>query len=305
MTPCIFKLKEKIKIMSAKKRGLGRGLDVLLGGAKLETSTDRLRMLSVEQLTASIFQPRKDMDPVRLQELADSISAQGVVQPVVAREVDGSSYEIIAGERRWRAAKLAGLAEMPVIVRKVSDQAALAIALIENIQREDLNAMEEAEALKRLLDEYRMTHQQLADSVGKSRVTISNLLRLNDLSSDVKTLLLSGHIEMGHARALLSLTPDQQVHAANQIVEQGLTVRATEALVQDLREGKGNKIEGVAKFKRRDPDVERLQEDLSARLGAPVTISCGEKGSGRLVIKYSSLDELENVLDRLRKGIEH
>lgn len=291
--------------MSAKKRGLGRGLDALLGGAKLETSTDRLRMLSVEQLTASIFQPRKDMDSVRLQELADSISAQGVVQPVVAREVDGTIYEIIAGERRWRAAKLAGLTEMPVIVRKVSDQAALAIALIENIQREDLNAMEEAEALKRLLDEYRMTHQQLADSVGKSRVTITNLLRLNDLSPDVKTLLLSGRIEMGHARALLSLAHGQQVQAADQVAKQGLTVRATEALVQELLEGKGSKIEGVSKFKRTDPDVERLQEDLSARLGAPVKISYGEKGAGRLVIKYSSLDELESVLDRLRKGIEH
>lgn len=223
--------------MTVKKRGLGRGLDTLLGSARLEGLAERLRMIALERLAPSAFQPRKEIDPGRLQELADSISAQGVVQPIVAREVEGGRFEIIAGERRWRAAQMAGLTEIPVIVRKVSDQAALAIALIENIQREDLNAMEEAEALKRLLDEYRMTHQQLADAVGKSRATITNLLRLNELHPEVKTLLMSGVIEMGHARALLGLELTQQHATARRIVERQLTVRATETLVQTLREG--------------------------------------------------------------------
>ena len=223
--------------MSAKKRGLGRGLDALLGGAKLEAgSSERLRLVGLDRLSPSAFQPRKDIDPVKLQELADSISAQGIVQPVVVREVEAERFEIIAGERRWRAARLAGLAEVPVVVRKVSDQAALAIALIENIQRENLNALEEAEALKRLLDEYRMTHQQLADAVGKSRVAVTNLLRLNDLQADVKALLAGGRIDMGHARALLGLPEVQQFQAARQIVEGELNVRAAEALVQAMKE---------------------------------------------------------------------
>ena len=196
----------------AKKRGLGRGLDALLGGARLEGVPERLRMLPVNRLAPSAFQPRKDIDSGKLQELADSISAQGIVQPIVVRELgEGERFEIIAGERRWRAAQLAGLSELPVLVRRVSDQSALAIALIENIQREDLNALEEAEALKRLLDEYHLTHQQLADAVGKSRVTVTNLLRLNELQPEVKRLLASGHIEMGHARTLLGLDGVLQV----------------------------------------------------------------------------------------------
>lgn len=287
----------------AKKRGLGRGLDALLGGAKLEGAAERLRMLSVDRLAPGAFQPRKEIDPGKLQELADSISAQGVVQPVVARELAEDRFEIIAGERRWRAAQLAGLAEIPVIVRKVSDQAALAIALIENIQREDLNAMEEAEALKRLLDEYRMTHQQLADAVGKSRASITNLLRLNDLHPEVKACLASGVIEMGHARALLGLELDQQFSVACRIAEHQLTVRAAEALVQVLREGGGGPPAPRQPFK--DPDIRRLEDVISAEIGAQVVIRHGKKGAGQIVIKYGSLDELDGVLVRFRKDLEH
>jgi ParB family transcriptional regulator, chromosome partitioning protein len=288
--------------MTVKKRGLGRGLDTLLGSARLEGLAERLRMIALERLAPSAFQPRKEIDPGRLQELADSISAQGVVQPIVAREVEGGRFEIIAGERRWRAAQMAGLTEIPVIVRKVSDQAALAIALIENIQREDLNAMEEAEALKRLLDEYRMTHQQLADAVGKSRATITNLLRLNELHPEVKTLLMSGAIEMGHARALLGLELTQQHATARRIVERQLTVRATETLVQALREGVITA--DPVRFPVHDPDIRRLEDDMSSQIGARVVIRHGKKGSGQIIIKYSSLDELDGVLGHFRKDIE-
>ncbi len=285
-----------------KKRGLGRGLDALLGGAKLESATDRLRVISIERLKPGAFQPRKEIDSVKLQELADSISAQGVVQPVVAREVSVDQFEIIAGERSWRAAQLAGLGEIPVIVRKVSDQAAVAIALIENIQREDLNAMEEAEALKRLLDDYRMTHQQLADAVGKSRATVTNLLRLNELHPEVKGLLALGRIEMGHARALLGLAIDAQVSAALRVIDRGLTVRATESLVQELREGKSVQKSSVSLSK--DPDIRRLEGDISERIGAPVIIRHGNRGAGQVIIKYSSLDELDGVLARFQKDFD-
>lgn len=284
---------------NAKKRGLGRGLDALLGGAKLEAveGRERLRTLLVEKMRPSSYQPRKDFDPVRLQELADSISAQGVVQPIVVRELADDQYEIIAGERRWRAAQLAGLAELPVVVRKVSDQAALAIALIENIQREDLNALEEAEALKRLIDEYQMTHQQLADAVGKSRVTVTNLLRLNELEPEIKTLLAKGILEMGHARALLGLEGALQVEAAHKITARQLTVRAVEALVQEIREASAR---NVPKSAPRDPDIRRLEDDISSRLGAPVAIRHGSKGAGQVVIKYSSLEELDGLLNHFQ-----
>ena len=285
-----------------KKRGLGRGLDALLGGAKLEVSADRLRVVPIERLAPGVFQPRKEIDSGKLQELADSISAQGVVQPVVAREIAVDRFEIIAGERRWRAAQLAGLGEIPVIIRKVSDQAALAIALIENIQREDLNAMEEAEALKRLLDEYRMTHQQLADAVGKSRATVSNLLRLNELHPEVKILLASGRIEMGHARALLGLVQEAQEATAMRVVERELTVRATEALVQSLRQG--GALRPASAEAAKDPDIRRLENDMSERLGAPVVIRHGSKGSGQVVIRYGSLDELDGVLARFQKDFD-
>jgi ParB family transcriptional regulator, chromosome partitioning protein len=288
---------------AVKKRGLGRGLDALLGGARLEGGVERLRMIPLEKLAPSIFQPRKEIDPGKLQELADSISAQGVVQPVVAREIEaGERFEIIAGERRWRAAQLAGLSELPVIVRKVTDQAALAIALIENIQRENLNAMEEAEALKRLLDEYRMTHQQLADAVGKSRATITNLLRLNELQIEVKDLLASGVIEMGHARALLGLDGALQASAAQRVVDRQLTVRATEALVQAFREGLVKPL--ATRPEGKDPDIRRLEDDMSSEIGAPVMIRHGKKGAGQIIIKYASLDELDGVLGRFRKDFE-
>ena len=261
---------------------------------------ERLKSVPVTRLSPGPFQPRKDMDPERLRELADSISAQGLVQPVTVREA-GDGFEIIAGERRWRAAQLAGITEIPVIVRKVSDQAAMAIALIENIQREDLNAMEEAEALKRLLDEYRMTHQQLADAVGKSRAAVSNLLRLNELVPEVKGYLSSGQIEMGHARALLGISSDGQSQLARQIVERELTVRQVEAMVQDLR---GGRIRGADKpvSSAKHPDIKRLEADISEELGAMVTIDHGAKGNGKIVIRYSSLDELDGVLGHIRKG---
>mgnify|MGYP006283191089 CR=1 FL=1 len=293
--------------MAVKKRGLGRGLDALLGnagpdaGGSLQVSAgERLKTVPITQLAPGPFQPRKDMDPDRLRELADSISAQGLVQPVTVREV-GDGFEIIAGERRWRAAQLAGLRDIPVIVRKVSDQSAMAIALIENIQREDLNAMEEAEALRRLLDEYRMTHQQLADAVGKSRATVSNLLRLNELAPEVKVYLVSGQIEMGHARALLGVPPEGQAALARQIVERGLTVRQVEAMVQDLR---GGRVSSTAKVPAasKPADIRRLESDISAELGALVTIDHSAKGSGKIVIRYASLDELDGVLGHIRKG---
>ena len=277
----------------------------MLGGAKLETSAaERMRVVPVEWLSPSPFQPRKDIDPAGLRELADSISAQGIVQPVVVREAaEEGRFEIIAGERRWRAAQMAGLGEMPVIVRKVSDQSALAIALIENIQREDLNAMEEAEALKRLLEEYRMTHQQLADAVGKSRAAVTNLLRLNDLSDEVKGLLSSGQIEMGHARALLGLDQVPQVEVARRIVERQMTVRAAEALVQTLKSSPAP-LAGSRAVAARDPDIRRLEDDISSRLGAAVLIRQGRKGAGQIIIRYSSLDELDGVLGHLRKDSE-
>lgn len=282
--------------MNAKKRGLGRGLDALLGGVKLDAAPEKLKTVSVAQLHPSRFQPRKDIDPARLRELADSISAQGIVQPVIVRSgSQPGQYEIIAGERRWRAAQLAGLHELPVIVREVADQAALAIALIENIQREDLNPLEEAEALKRLLDEFGMTHQQLADAVGKSRATVTNLLRLNELHPEPKQLLLSNAIEMGHARALLGLEAELQAEIARKVAARKLTVRATELLVQKLREG-GTPSGRSAK----DPDIRRLEENLSTRIGTPVLIRHGKKGAGQLIIRYDSLDQLEGVLERLR-----
>lgn len=290
--------------MTVKKRGLGRGLDALLGQVSGEVATqgagDRLRTVAVSLLAPGPFQPRKEMDPAKLRELADSISAQGVVQPVMVREVS-QGFEIVAGERRWRAAQLAGLQEIPVIVRRISDQAAMAIALIENIQREDLNAMEEAEALRRLLEEYRMTHQQLADAVGKSRATVSNLLRLNDLDEEVKCLLGGGQIEMGHARALLGLSKENQARVARQIQDRELTVRQVEALVQTLRSGRVEAAPGAQK-EEKDPDLLRLEDNLSLKLGAAVTIRHGAKGGGRLVIRYGSLDELDGVLERLGGG---
>lgn len=279
--------------MSIKKRGLGRGLEALLGSSEPVVVEEKLRTLPVESLRAGPYQPRKDFDPARLQELADSISAQGVVQPIVARPTGTFDYEIIAGERRWRAAQLAGLHEVPVLIRDVTDQAAMAISLIENIQREDLNPLEEAEALRRLVEEFSMTHQQIGDAVGKSRATITNLLRLNELNPAVKELLLKGQIEMGHARALLAVPKEGQDEVAREVAKRQLTVRATESLIRRLQQGSS------ALVKRSDPDVVQLSNRLAETFGAKVEIRHSRRGAGKLVISYANLDHLQGIIDRL------
>lgn len=278
------------------KRGLGRGLDALLGDvAVAKEASNPSHTLPIEHLQRGKFQPRKDMNPEKLQELADSIKAQGIIQPIVVRKLGQNKYEIVAGERRWRAAQLAGLQQVPVVVKDIDDRATMAIALIENIQRQDLNPLEEAEALKRLLDEFTMTHQQIADAVGKSRVTVTNLLRLMDLQPEVKKLLISGQLEMGHARALLSLDAAKQVAAAQKIAREGLTVRAAEKLVKDAQtEAKPQKTKTV------DYDTIRLQNQLTAKLGAKVVIEHKDNGTGKLVIAYASLEELDGILEQIR-----
>jgi len=285
--------------MVVKKRGLNRGLDALLGNISADQEQSKeeqqLQALPIEYMQRGKYQPRKDINPEKLQELADSIKAQGIIQPVVVRKIALEKYEIIAGERRWRAAQLAGLQQVPVVIKEIDDRTAMAIALIENIQREDLNPLEEAEALRRLLEEFEMTHQQVADAVGKSRATVTNLLRLIDLHPEVKKLLINGQLEMGHARALLSLDGPKQVAAANKIVKEGLTVRAAERLVRDTQaEPK------IAKAKIIDKDTLRLQEDLTAKLGAKVLIDHKENGAGKLVIAYSSLEELDGIIEQIK-----
>lgn len=287
--------------MAVKKRGLGRGLDALLGQASVNTDDSdssqdqQLRDLPVDLIQRGKYQPRRDMDPQALEELANSIKVQGVMQPIVVRPIGADRYEIIAGERRWRATQQAGLDSIPAVIREVPDEAAIAMALIENIQREDLNPIEEAIALQRLQQEFELTQQQVADAVGKSRVTITNLLRLMSLADDVKLLLERGDIEMGHARALLGLPTEQQTDAARQVVAKGLTVRQTEALV---RQWLNPRPETTST--RSNPDIERLQQDLAERLGAQVQIQHGAKGKGKLVISYSSLDELDGVLMHIK-----
>jgi ParB family chromosome partitioning protein len=284
--------------MSTKKPRLGRGLDALLGGAlgSAAEAKEELRQLPVDLLARGKYQPRSHMNAEALQELADSIKAQGVVQPIVVRQLPGGSYEIVAGERRWRAAQMAGLDTIPAVVRSIPDEAAIAIALIENIQREDLNPVEEAVALQRLIDEFGMTHQQSAESVGRSRAAVTNLLRLLTLNDDVRQMLEQGKMDMGHARALLALSGHAQSQAARQVVERGLSVRETENLVR-------RQLERPAPAKRRaglDPDVRALQDKLSDKLGARVHIAHTPKGKGRVTIDYNSLDELEGILSRIR-----
>ena len=276
-----------------RKRGLGRGLDALLGGVAMAgppTPGESLAQLPVEQLRRGRYQPRLRMDPEALAELAESIRTQGVVQPIVVRPWEGD-YEIIAGERRWRAAQMAGLREVPCLVRQVPDQAAMAIALIENNQREDLNTMEEAGALARLQREFSLTHEQIAATVGRSRVAVTNLLRLNELEPPVKTLLEQGSLEMGHGRALLGLKGGEQCEAAALVVRRGLTVRQTEALVRRMQQPTGPD-------KTPDPDLARLEQDLSERLGTPVAIQ-DRGGKGAVRIEYHSLDQLDGLLARL------
>lgn len=282
--------------MALKKRGLGRGLEALLGDI---TPTNQAKahsqqILPIEFLQRGKFQPRKDMNPETLGELADSIKAQGIIQPIIVRLIADNKYEIIAGERRWRAAQLVALQEVPVVIKECDDRVAVAVALIENIQREDLNALEESEALKRLLDEFEMTHQQIADAVGKSRATVSNLLRLVDLQSEVKKLLAKGLLEMGHARALLALEVEQQIEMANKVVKQGLSVRAVEKLIQNL----GSEKKTVQK--KQDTDTLVLQEELMERTGTKVTINHQQNGKGKLIFNYTSIEELEGIINRIK-----
>ena len=290
--------------MAIKKRGLGRGLDALLGGSTAATLEEEavkvdsreLQHLPLDLIQRGKYQPRRDMDPSALEELANSIKVQGVMQPIVVRPIGGGRFEIIAGERRWRASQQAGLDKIPAMVREVPDEAAIAMALIENIQREDLNPIEEAVALQRLQQEFELTQQQVADAVGKSRVTIANLLRLIALPEEIKTLLAHGDLEMGHARALLGLPLEQQVEGARHVVARGLTVRQTEALVRQWLNSKDKPAEKA----KADPDINRLEQRLAEKLGAPVQIKHGAKGKGQLVIRYSSLDELQGVLAHIR-----
>ena len=305
--------------MSAKKRGLGRGLDALLSSSKPAPSIDKeqlntseqdvivqptsseLQKLPIEFLHSGKYQPRKDMSEEALEELASSIRSQGIIQPIVVRPVAQDSYEIIAGERRWRAAQLAKLDVVPCIIKDVPDEAAVAIALIENIQREDLNAMEEAVALHRLLTEFELTHQQVADAVGKSRTTVTNLLRLNNLNDDVKILLEHGDIEMGHARCLLALEGEAQSDAARLAVAKALTVRETEKLVRSILEPAPKK-----ETLKKDPDVIQLEQKLAENLGAKVEINYNKKGKGNLVISYTNLEELDGILSRINaENSEH
>ena len=281
--------------MSSTKRGLGRGLDALLGDVSVKEDKDKqhLQTLPIEYLQRGKYQPRQDINPEKLQELADSIKAQGIIQPIVVRKVSFEKYEIIAGERRWRAAQVVGLIQVPVVIKDIDDRSAMAMALIENIQREDLNSLEEAEALKRLIDEFEMTHQHIAEAIGKSRTTVTNLLRLIDLHPEVKKLLANNQLEMGHARALLGVEGIKQVTLANKVVKDGLTVRATERLVKESQtEPK------VVTVKIIDNDTLRLQNSLTAKIGAKVTIDNKENGSGKIVINYSSLDELDGIIEQ-------
>lgn len=292
--------------MAARKRGLGRGLESLLSADHFEpsatpTTDNGLRTLPVDTIQRGKYQPRHDMHTESLEDLAGSIRAQGIIQPIVVRPVGNGQHEIIAGERRWRAAQMAGLHEVPVVVRDVSDQAAVAMALIENIQREDLNPLEEAAALLRLNDEFGLTHQQAAEAVGRSRATVTNLLRLLELNDDVKKLLSKGELEMGHARALLGLQGAAQSEAAQRVVQRGLSVRETEQLVR--RQQKTAPAKSPAKSTQpqtADPDIRHLESSLSEKLGAPVQIQHSAKGKGKLIIQYASLDELDGILEHIK-----
>jgi ParB family transcriptional regulator, chromosome partitioning protein len=277
-----------------KAKGLGRGLDALLGVE--DAARDALVKLPVNRIRPGRYQPRTRMDSQALAELSASIRSHGLMQPILVRPVERDRYELIAGERRWRAAQMAGLEEVPALVREVPDEATLAMSLIENIQREDLNPMEEAAGLQRLIDDFKMTHEQAADAVGRSRSATSNLLRLLKLCKPVQELLMDGALEMGHARALLGLDPGRQIEAAHRVKARGLSVRETEALVQALVRG------GPAARKPRpvDRDIARLEEEFSERLGTTLEIRPGKKGTGTLVLHYASLDHLDHLLGKLR-----
>ena len=290
--------------MAAKKRGLGeRGLGALLQGSRVNLDQElkdhdgELREVPIDLIQRGRFQPRRDMDPAALQELADSIRQQGVMQPVVVRPIAEGHFELIAGERRWRATQMAELDRIPAIIRDVPDDAAIAMALIENIQRENLNPIEEAFALQRLQDEFGLTQAQVAEAVGKSRTTITNLLRLISLSEDVRVMLEHGDLEMGHGRAMLTLQPEQQMQVARQVVAKSLSVRQTEALVRRVQQESPNRKKAKGEV---DPNIRALQDDLAERLGARVSIDHGQRGKGKLVIEYTSLDELDGILGHIK-----
>ncbi|HEX4300590.1 MAG TPA: ParB/RepB/Spo0J family partition protein [Gammaproteobacteria bacterium] len=290
--------------MPAKRKGLGRGLDALLGGeAALAPITGQpgadgeLRQIPLDQMQRGKFQPRRDMKEEALKELAESIKQQGVVQPIVVRPLGERRFEIIAGERRWRAAQMAGLETVPAVVRDVPDRTAIAMALIENIQRADLNPLEEAEAMQRLIAEFSVTHQEAAEAVGRSRAAVTNLLRLLELSREVQDLVRQGALEMGHARALLALKGPAQTDAARRVVDRGLTVRDTEKLVRNRLKEAGETR--MPPGKKTDPNVGRLERQLMDKLGAKVVIEGKGKG-GKLVIHYSSLDELDGILAHIK-----
>jgi ParB family chromosome partitioning protein len=291
-----------------KARGLGRGLDALLGGnaaksvpvAAASVTNEVPRTLPVTDLQPGKYQPRTRMDEASLNELASSIAAQGLVQPIIVRPLGAGAatpYEIIAGERRWRASQIAGLKEVPVHVHHIADENALAMALIENIQREDLNPLEEAQGLRRLIDEFKLTHQQAAEAVGRSRSAATNLLRLLELSQPVQDLLMHGRIDMGHARALLALTGSDQVAVAQQVVIKGLSVRETEELVRRRQQGKPESKAGVTAVKVENADVARLSEKLADTLGAEVKIAANKRGAGKITISFQSLDQLDGLIE--------
>lgn len=280
-----------------KTKGLGRGLDALLAGDEEVGATDALRTLKIGQLQPGKYQPRSMMDQESLASLAASISAQGIMQPILVRQVGDERYEIIAGERRWRASQLAGLQEVPVLVREIPDESALAMALIENIQRENLNPLEEANGIKRLIDEFGMTHETAAHAVGRSRSAVSNLLRLQNLHATVQDMLMHNRIDMGHARALLSLNGAKQITAAEEIIQRNLSVREAEQLVKRL-----SAVASAPATKRvEDKDVLRLQEELAESIGASVQIKSAKAGAGMLKISYSSLEQLDGIIARLKK----
>ncbi|MBE9567662.1 MAG: ParB/RepB/Spo0J family partition protein [Proteobacteria bacterium] len=291
--------KPAVKNQSARKKGLGRGLTALLGNSDVEAmiapqNDNELRNIDVDLIERGPWQPREHFDEDTLQELADSIAQQGVVQPIVVREKAGGRFEIVAGERRWRASQRAGLSQVPAVIKTFDDQTAAAVSLIENIQRENLNPLEESTALKRLIDEFKMTHQQVADTVARSRATVSNLLRLQDLNPDVKALLAMRDIEMGHARALLAIDGMEQSQVAKEVAKKGLSVRVTEALIRKISQPPKK-----ANVTKKDPDIIKLEERLTERLGAPVNIKQKTNGRGSLEISYSSLDVLEGILNKI------
>lgn len=277
----------------ARLKGLGRGLDALLGGEDAAATPGELRNLPVSQLQPGKYQPRTRMDETSLRELADSIKSQGLMQPILVREIRADGYEIIAGERRWRAAQLAGMGTVPVVVKVVPDEAALAMALIENIQREDLNPMEEATGIQRLIDEFNMTHQAAAEAVGRSRSAVTNLLRLLNLAKPVQTMVLEQQLDMGHARALLALTHPKQNEAAHVIVQKQMSVREAERLVGQMLNPP------IATIQKIDRDIQRLEETLSDRLGTRVNILSRKGGAGKLTIEYASHEQLEGILNKL------